>query len=119
MRPSEIIYIAQPYSHPDPWVRQERYDQSIRASAALLRKGMTVYSPIMHSHPVNWVWRDFGDAHEFWMRNHLPFLRVCRKMIVLKLDGWEQSRGVAEEIEQAAAYGIPIEYATMQDIQEM
>jgi len=34
-----MIYLASPYSHPDPAVRAERYRAACRATAALLLAG--------------------------------------------------------------------------------
>lgn len=38
------------------------------------------------------------------------FILKCDRMIVVKLDGWEESEGVNAEIEFALDQGIPIEY---------
>ena len=119
MRPTEIVYLAQPYTHSDPWVRQERYLQAVKASAILTQRGVIVYSPIMHSHPINWVGKNSDDVNAFWMRLNSPFIQVCGKVLVLKLDGWERSKGVADEIEQALRLKIPVEYAEMDDLARM
>ena len=119
MPPTEILYLCQPYSHDDPWVRQERYLQAIKASALLTQKGLTVYSPIMHSHPINWVGKGADDVHAFWMGLHIPFIKVCKKLLVLKLEGWDRSKGVNEEVETAHALGIPVEYATLEELAEL
>lgn len=44
----------------------------------------------------------------------MKVIRCCRKLIVLKIDGWSESRGVAREILEAGKIGIPIEYLTIQ-----
>ena len=42
-----MIYLAAPYSATDPAVEQQRYDAVCRAAAALMRRGMEIFSPIM------------------------------------------------------------------------
>jgi hypothetical protein len=44
-----MIYLASPYSHPDRAVREERFRGACRATAALLRSGHAVFSPIAHA----------------------------------------------------------------------
>ena len=46
------IYLAGPYSHPDPTVRAIRFHKLNDKAAELLRAGNLVFSPISHSHPI-------------------------------------------------------------------
>ena len=45
-----MIYLASPYSHPDPSVREQRFQNACRIAAELMRSGRIVYSPVAHSH---------------------------------------------------------------------
>lgn len=45
-----LTYVATPYSHPDPAVREERADAAARALAWFLRLGRLAFSPVAHSH---------------------------------------------------------------------
>jgi Domain of unknown function (DUF1937). len=47
-----MIYLASPYSHPDPLVREARFDAACRAMADLVHAGQIVFSPIVHGHPL-------------------------------------------------------------------
>jgi hypothetical protein len=47
-----VIYLASPYSHPNPAVREQRFQAACQAAAALLRSGQAVFAPIVHSHPL-------------------------------------------------------------------
>jgi Domain of unknown function (DUF1937) len=107
MNPS-ICYLASPYSHADPAVRQARFEAACRAAAELIRQGLTIYSPIAHSHaicqcgvPLDW---------QFWQAHDLAFLAMCNEVMVLKLDGWAQSVGVQAEIAAAKALGKPVSF---------
>ena len=76
-----------------------------------MREGHAVFSPIAHSHYIaDHLHDDLRMDHEFWMRQDLAILRYCQKVIVLRLAGWERSRGIAREMDEARTLGIPIEY---------
>jgi hypothetical protein len=44
-----MIYLASPFTHDDPAVRQQRFEAACRAAAILISQGKTVFSPIMRS----------------------------------------------------------------------
>jgi nucleoside 2-deoxyribosyltransferase len=104
-----MIYLASPYNHPSPDVRQGRYEANVRALAALLHEGRVAFSPIVHHHPVACL-RDLGRGWDFWRRVDVEYLRRCDSLIVLTLDGWRESVGVAAEIEIAQTLGLPVEH---------
>lgn len=105
----EFVYLASPYTHPDEKVRAGRYLAACAAAARLMREGRVVFSPIAHSHSVE-LYFDAPENGAFWERQDRPFLELCSGMVVLRLQGWEQSKGVAHEIARAHERGIPVEY---------
>ena len=103
-----MIYLASPYSHPDPAVRDQRYLAACRATVHLLLAGETVFSPIIHGHalvafglPMEW---------EFWARHDEQFLLRSHEVFVLALAGWEESEGVQHEIDLAQRLGKLVRY---------
>jgi nucleoside 2-deoxyribosyltransferase len=98
------IYLAAPYSHPDPQVRENRVHQVSRAAAQLMREGNCVFSPLSHSHLIA---DHIGNhlEHDFWLNQCLPFIEWCDELWVMLLDGWEDSRGIEMEIEAASKAG--------------
>ena len=111
------MYLASPYSHPDPAVRQARYRAACQATAELMRHGLNVLSPIIHSHPLaelglptNWdFWQQIDQGH---------CLLRCDELLVLMLDGWRESRGVTAEIELAHAHEIRVSYVLLERVSE-
>ena len=103
------IYLASPYSHPDPKMREHRFEQACAAAAKLMLAGATVFCPIAHSHPIG-LWMGAEQTHELWMAQDLPLLARASGLAVLMLDGWLESRGVQEEIDFALKHSIPVEY---------
>lgn len=109
MTERSIVYLAVPYSHPDPAVRRQRFEQVNVVAGRLMRDGVHVFSPISHTHPIAEAC-DLPKGFDFWRHYDMAFLLTCCKVIVLMLDGWRESVGVAAEIEIATGLGLPIEY---------
>ena len=99
-----MIYLASPYSDPDPSVRRWRFEAACKATAQMLRAGLIVFSPVVHSHPLT----QYGlpTDWKFWHRYDLVYLEACSAMAVLTLDGWRESEGVSNEIKAANDLGI-------------
>lgn len=105
---SELVYLASPYSHPDPRVVFQRWWDTIRAAARLLERGMLVYSPIAHTHHIAATCGLRGDF-EFWRRFDEAMIDRCDRCIVLLLPGWMSSKGMEAEVARFEAQGKPIE----------
>ena len=96
-----MIYLASPYSHPDPRVRQERYEAAVAYAAAMWREGRTVFSPIAHSHPIALLMPEGGGTWEQWAEFDRIIIEACSSIWVLMLPGWRESKGVAAEVKIA------------------
>ena len=107
-----MIYLASPYSHDDPAVRLERFEAVCRFAAGLMRSGLVVFSPIAHTHPIAISEDGLPKGWEFWERFDREFLEAADSMVVLMLDGWEESVGVQAEILIAEELELPVEFAT-------
>jgi hypothetical protein len=108
-----VIYLASPYTHPDPAVRQARFEAACRAAAALIGAGKTVFSPIVHSHTLC----QFGLPPDwrFWQRHDRRHLDACEEVVVLMLDGWRESVGVQAEVAIARELGKPVMFLSAGD----
>jgi len=117
MSDRRLTYLAAPYSHPLPEVRQDRAHRISRAHARLVRDGHLVYSPICHTHSIA-THREYRIPYdwEHWRDSCLAFLSICGRVLVLQLDGWERSVGVAAEIVIATEQGLSIDYKTEQEL---
>lgn len=110
-----MIYIASPYSSEDPSVMEQRFDAACRAAGKLMDQGHVVFSPIAHTHPIV-IRCDLPRGWDFWSRFDREFIERSEKVVVLKLDGWEASKGVAAEIEIAEEFGIQVEYMEKENL---
>ena len=102
-------YIASPYTHADAAVRQERFEAVCKYAANLMRAGQPVFSPIAHSHPIEQHFPE-KQGFDFWMAQDLPVLRHATHVIVYKLPGWDQSKGIAKELAVARELNMQIVY---------
>jgi Domain of unknown function (DUF1937) len=103
-----MIYLASPYSHPDALVCQASFDAACRATADLVHAGRVVFSPIVHGHPL--VRFGLPTDWSFWQRFDQEYLRRCDDVLVLQIDGWQESEGVQAEVELARGLGKRITY---------
>jgi nucleoside 2-deoxyribosyltransferase len=111
----KLIYLASPYSSTDPQVVLDRVDATAQALARLIESGELVFSPIIHSHPIAHLVSFSALNHtegelSGWMKFDFDFISKCDEVWVLQLDGWEQSRGIAAEIEYAESQQKPVRY---------
>lgn len=109
-----MLYLASPYSHPDPKIKELRYKQACEASAYLLCKGHFVISPIVHGHPL--VQYNVPGDWGFWQEYGTHLLEIAEAMMVLTLDGWKESIGVQAEIKIAEKLKKQISYLSYSEI---
>lgn len=103
-----MIYLASPYSHPEVTIREQRFRDACRAAAALVASGLTVFSPIVHGHPL--VNHGLPTDWSFWEPFDRDHLQRSDEVVVLTLDGWRESVGVAAELRIAEELGRPVRY---------
>ena len=112
-----IVYIACPYSSPDPAVRLANFARANKLAAWAMQKGHCVFSPISHSVPVaEYLPPELLLDFDWWMSADLPILRKCEALFVYPPDAALTSRGVAREVEEAKACNIPVRYLTDEDL---
>lgn len=100
------IYIASPYMHQTPEIRQERYERVRAFTARLMSQGVVAFSPIVHCHPMA-TEHQLPKDWDFWKHIDEVFLSRASMLCVLLLDGWRESRGVTYEREFAKRLKIP------------
>ena len=104
-----MIYLATPYSHPDPEVMEQRFQQACKVAGKLMGQGHIVFSPIAHTHPIA-VEGNLDRGWGFWGKFDYEFVSFSEEVWVVKMDGWDTSRGVAAEIKLATELGKPVKF---------
>ncbi|MDQ7835494.1 MAG: DUF1937 family protein [Humidesulfovibrio sp.] len=106
-----IVYLATHYTHPDAHIRAMRYTLANAVAAWIMRQGHSVFSPISHSHHIaEHLPDELLLDHEFWMGQDLPLLRLCDAVWVYPADAAARSKGVAREVAEAQALGLPVRF---------
>jgi nucleoside 2-deoxyribosyltransferase len=102
------IYLAIPYSIYDHKGREASFGIVNKVAAKYIMQGKTVFSPISHSHPI----AQYGTpaTFDFWREFDLEMLSHCDKLVVVCLEGWENSEGISAEVNAAIAAGKEIFY---------
>jgi hypothetical protein len=111
----KIVYLATPYTHNNPEIKEKRFQIVNEVAGYLINKGEIVFSPISQNHPIAKCCNLPGDC-EYWLEFDKTFLEICCKLYVLTIEGWEESKGVQAEIKIAEENGIEIEYINYEEI---
>ena len=106
----KIIYLASPYSNQDDDKRQDNFEKISKIAADLCAEGHVAFSPITYGHTLASLRGSMPTDWTFWQNFCLTFLEKSDELHVYKMEGWNHSRGVAEEIEFAVKNGIEIKY---------
>lgn len=106
MSDQELTYLASPYSHPYPMVREHRFEAVCKKAAELMSQGLFVFSPIAHGHPLT-KHGALGDW-AYWEKYCIKMIQLCDTLTIFQLEGWRESKGVTAEIKIAKEFGKPV-----------
>jgi hypothetical protein len=105
----KLFYLATPYSkHPGGPVLA--YRRAAEIAARLMRKRLSVFCPIAHSHPIATYGALDPLDHDLWMPLDHEFMQRCDALIVAEMDGWRESYGVTQERAHFKCLGKPTFY---------
>lgn len=113
MKRKVVEYVASPYSSGDPYRVDINYRMVTAFVAERVRLGHVSVSPITYGHTLL-QWAAMPGDWQFWQDFCISILSKCDRMLVLQLDGWDKSVGVAAEIAYCEANGISVEYVPVQ-----
>lgn len=104
-----LIYLAAPYSHLDPYIEQRRFLEINRVAGYLFGRNYHIFSPISHCHPIRQVTSLLGSFAQ-WESYNRRMIELCDQLLIITLDGWENSVGVRTEILLARSLDKPVKY---------
>ena len=104
-----MIYLATPYSHPSPDVMESRFVEACKAAGHLMIDGEIVFCPIAHTHPIA-VQCSLPRGWDYWEKFDRTFIEAAKKVVVVMMPGWVESKGVQAEIKIAEELGKPVEF---------
>ncbi len=101
-------YLATPYSR-YPRGKDAAFQDAVAAAVICFRAGIDVYSPIAHTHPIA-LHGGLEGSFARWQEFDRTMIAASRGMIVVKMDGWQESTGILAEIEMCREMGKPVDY---------
>lgn len=107
---SKLVFISSPYSNPDENIKEENYKKVAKYATFLCKSGITAISPIVYGHELLKNDKSMSSDWSFWKDFCLSLMKKSDEIHVYKIDGWEKSVGVTEEIEFAKKQNINIVY---------
>ena len=98
---SKLYYLGQPYSHKNPDVMHQRFIDGCKAEAQLVLQGFHIYGPIPETVSVATYGKLEGTGWLQWREQDLDKLNRCDVLLILLLEGWQDSQGLRGEIKFA------------------
>lgn len=106
-RENKTYYLASPYSHKNPVVKEFR-ELAVQYTASILTmKGYKLLEPIASCHRKSHMF-DLPTGYEYWKERDRDYIARSDGVILLAIKGWKESVGVTDELEYANELGIPI-----------
>ena len=102
-----LIYLAAPLGHPDPSIRQERFESVNNYCGYLIRLRLLVFSPLSLGASLD----ENAISNSAWYALGFQMLARCDEIRILALDGWEESVDVSLETRYARQLSISVSVA--------
>jgi len=113
-----IYYLATPYSlYPEGLERA--FVEASRIAGILMKRGLVVFCPIAHTHPISIYGEIEKVDHDFWLNQDIALLDRTDALLVVKMPGWDKSHGVRVEIDHAEKTGKPVSYLSWPLLEEV
>jgi len=111
----DFIYIMSPYAcNNDSLTDDEkskvmfgRFTMITQFAGYCISLGISVYSPITMSHPIN-NFSEFKSGWETWGRQDFTFISKAKECWAVLYEGWKDSKGMTAEISFCNELNIPI-----------
>ncbi len=92
-----MMYVGTPYSLYEDGL-ENAFVEAAKVTAELLRRGIPVFSPITHSHPIARYGNIDPLDHKIWLALDEHMMRAADALLVIKMPGWEESYGIKHEV---------------------
>ena len=93
-----LCYIASPYTKYLHGIDQA-YKDVCAVAAVLITHGVKVFAPICHSHSIATHGNINPLNHNMWLAADEPMMDAADALVIVKLDGWNESYGVDYEVD--------------------
>lgn len=105
----KLVYLGTPYTK-YPHGIDAAFEDACELSGRLLERGVKVYSPIAHTHPIAIHAGLDPLDHKIWLPFDAAMMEAADAMCIGGLDTWRESYGVKHEVGAFLGAGKPIYY---------
>lgn len=116
LTPFRLVYLATPYTL-HPLGIGGAFREAARLAARLMVGGVKVFSPITHGHSMSVYGKVAPLNHALWLEFDRAFMEIADALVVGKLESWEKSFGIAQEIKFFNEAKKPIFYVNPQTLE--
>lgn len=104
-----FFYLGSPYSkYPDGI--EAAFRVVCAEAGRLIAAGIPIFSPIAHTHPITILTGMDPYAHDIWIPADRPLMDAACGLIILRMESWEDSKGLQIEEEIFRGAGKPVVY---------
>ena len=104
-----LVYLGTPYTKFPDGI-EAAFIAAAQITAALLRRGVKVYSPIAHTHPVAVYGRIDPLDLSIWLPFDEAMMARSDALLVAQMESWEISKGLAHEVDYFLTHDKPVLY---------
>jgi hypothetical protein len=110
-----LVYLATPYSKYGAG-QQRAFEDAAALAGRLVNRGVFVFSPIAHGHPMSVYGEVPPLSHELWLRFDGQFIEGCGALLMAQMTGWHDSYGMREEKRKFQMQHKPIFYLDPEEL---
>jgi hypothetical protein len=111
-------YLATPYTK-FLGGQEAAFKEACRIAAKLMDAGLSIYSPIAHTHPIAQFTKSDPLDSAFWIKADGPLMEGAAGLIVAMMAGWEDSYGIGVEIDAFDKARKKILYLNPEDVEDL
>lgn len=93
-----LIYLATPYSK-YRYGLAGAFEEACKIVGRLITKGINVYSPIAHTHPVALYAKLDPLDHNIWLPFDKVMMNAADLLLIATMEGWDKSKGILHEVD--------------------
>lgn len=109
-----LIYLATPYTKYEAG-HQKAFEDAASLAGRLVNRGVFVFSPIAHGHPMS-QYGGVGICNSLWFPFNRLFETACGALLIAQFEGWRQSDGIFEEKMRFKAANKPVLFIDPEDL---
>lgn len=106
---TDYWYLGSPYSKYKDGL-DAAFEEICRLAGYFARAGISAYSPIAHTHPIAKHSGIDPYDHAIWLPFDTPMMHNAKGLVVVQMDGWDESYGIDQEIRYMRDIDKPIVY---------